>query len=80
MFVMLLLSVIAQIPQLNMSKLFALDLNESNDPERQLLAANTSTNSPKYSRQIDDDDASSRSNLNTNILQEQDDQSDKPKY
>ena len=60
MFVMLLLTVIAQIPQLNMSKLFSLELNDSHDPERQLLAGgcNVANNSPKYSRQVDDDDVS----------------------
>jgi hypothetical protein len=80
MFVMLLLSVITQIPELNMSKLFSLDSKNSNDPERQLLAGggggglgggggviassvNTS-NSPKYSRQVDEDDTSSLSHVN----------------
>ena len=54
MFVMLLLSVITQIPELNMAKLFSLE-SEVNDPERQLLAEG-SANSPSYCRQVDDDD------------------------
>jgi hypothetical protein len=51
MFVMLLITVISQIPQLNMTKLFSLE-SESNDPERQLLDA---TNSPSYCRQVDEE-------------------------
>jgi len=49
MFVMLLITVISQIPQLNMSKLFSIE-NEENDPERQLLAEASS-----YNRQIDEE-------------------------
>ena len=79
MFVMLLLSVITQIPELNMSKLFSLDGKNSSDPERQLLAASgggvggaviassaglNSSSSPKYSRQVDEDDSSSISHVN----------------
>lgn len=59
MFVMLLLNVITQIPQLNLAKLFALE-NEI-DPERQLLA--DAVNSPSYSRQVDDDEDSSNQRL-----------------
>jgi len=72
MFVMLLLSVITQIPELNMSKLFSLENKDSSDPERQLLAGggggvvsgivNNSGHSPKYSRQVDDEEASSQIN------------------
>lgn len=70
MFVMLLLSVITQIPELNMSKLFSLENKGASDPERQLLASgsgvglannnalNKSSGSPKYSRQIDDEEVS----------------------
>lgn len=53
MFVMLLITVISQIPELNMSKLFSIE-NEENDPERQLLAE-TSNTSPSYNRQIDEE-------------------------
>jgi hypothetical protein len=57
MFVMLLISVITQIPQLNLAKLFSVDKDASCDPERQLLAENVS-NSTSYTRQIDDDEPS----------------------
>ena len=57
MFVMLLISVITQIPQLNLSKLFSLERDTSSDPERQLLADNA-TNSASYMRQIDDEEPS----------------------
>lgn len=60
MFVMLLLNVVTQIPELNVSKLFALEINESNDPERQLLAANNGPSN--YSRQLDEDDTASTLN------------------
>jgi len=53
MFVMLLINVITQIPQLNMARLFSLE--NDIDPERQLLA-DASTNSPSYCRQIDDEE------------------------
>jgi hypothetical protein len=53
MFLMLLISVISQIPQLNMSKLFSIE-NEQNDPERQLLAEASNT-APSYNRQIDEE-------------------------
>lgn len=52
MFVMLLLNVITQVPQFNLAKLFSLE-SEIIDPERQLLAE-ASTNSPTYSRHLDD--------------------------
>lgn len=55
MFVMLLLNVVTQIPQLNMAKLFSLE--SEIDPERQLLA-DASTNSPSYCRQVDDEEDS----------------------
>ena len=59
MFVMLLISVITQIPQLNLAKLFSLEREASSDPERQLLADNaTGANPASYTRQVDDDDAS----------------------
>lgn len=77
MFVMLLLNVITQIPQLNMAKLFALE-NEITDPERQLLA-DSSNNSPTYSRQVDEDTAS----LNPNQTSTNNDhpyEQEKPKY
>jgi hypothetical protein len=54
MFVMLLLTVITQIPQLNLAKLFSLEM-ESTDPERQLLA-DSSNNSTSYTRQIDEEE------------------------
>ena len=66
MFVMLALSVITQIPQLNLAKLFSLE-NEINDPERQLLADAT-TSSTSYSRQIDEDEPS---NSNSAYLPQQ---------
>ena len=50
-FVMLLLNVVTQVPQLNLAKLFALEPHVT-DPERQLLA-NASTSSP-YSRHLDE--------------------------
>jgi hypothetical protein len=53
MFVMLLITVISQIPQLNMSKLFSIE-NDENDPERQLLSEASNT-SPSYNRQIDEE-------------------------
>lgn len=51
MFVMLLLNVITQIPQLNLAKLFSLE-SDTVDPERERLA--DSSNSPSYSRHMDD--------------------------
>lgn len=51
---MLLLNVVAQVPQLNLAKLFALEAIAT-DPERQLLA-NASTSSPSYSRQLNEAD------------------------
>jgi hypothetical protein len=59
MFVMLLINVITQIPQLNMARLFSLE--NDIDPERQLLA-DASTNSPSYCRQIDDEEDRDLSN------------------
>jgi hypothetical protein len=55
MFVMLLISVITQIPQLNLAKLFSLERDAACDPERQLLAENVS-NSTSYTRQVDEDE------------------------
>lgn len=52
MFVMLLLNVVTQIPQLNLAKLFSLQI-DSADPERQLLAE-VSTNTATYSRHMED--------------------------
>jgi hypothetical protein len=65
MFVMLLISVITQIPQLNLAKLFSVDRDASCDPERQLLAENVS-NSTSYTRQIDDDESSSSNAVASN--------------
>lgn len=83
MFVMLLISVITQIPELNLAKLFSLE-NTSNDPERQLLSEATS-NSTSYSRQIDEDDTLSQhqhTSINQAISTESDSQltSQRPKY
>lgn len=55
MFVMLFISVLTQIPELNLARLFSLEIDSSSDPERQLLAESTN-NSTSYTRQIDDDD------------------------
>lgn len=55
MFVMLFISVMTQIPELNLARLFSLEIDSSNDPERQLLAESTN-NSTSYTRQIDDED------------------------
>lgn len=55
MFVMLFISVMTQIPELNLARLFSLEIESSSDPERQLLADSTN-NSTSYTRQIDDDD------------------------
>lgn len=59
MFVMLLISVITQIPQLNLAKLFSLErdtsTSSSSDAERQYLAEGMS-HSASYSRQIDEED------------------------
>lgn len=55
MFVMLFISVMTQIPDLNLARLFAIDIDTSSDPERQLLAESTN-NSTSYTRQIDDED------------------------
>jgi len=54
MFVMLLLSTVTQIPELNLAKLFSME-NDTSDPERQLLNADGTTNSPSYCRQVDED-------------------------
>lgn len=59
MFVMLLITVLTQIPQLNLAKLFSLEMNTSTDPERQLLAGDPTNNSSSYTRQIDEDDTQS---------------------
>ena len=56
MFVMLLLSVTTQIPQLNLIKLFSAE-DKPADPERELLAEAASS-TPAYSRQIDDEEPS----------------------
>jgi hypothetical protein len=53
MFVMLLLNVVVQIPELNLPQLFT--LKDSKDPERECLT-NPVISSSSYARQIDDDD------------------------
>lgn len=55
MFVMLFISVLTQIPELNLARLFSLEIDSPSDPERQLLAESTN-NSTSYTRQIDDED------------------------
>lgn len=62
MFVMLFISVLTQIPELNLARLFSLEIDSSLDPERQLLADSSSSNiahsansTSAYTRQIDDD-------------------------
>ena len=67
MFVMLLINVITQIPQLNMARLFSLE--NDIDPERQLLA-DASTNSPSYCRQIDDEEDRDLSATNQRLEQQ----------
>jgi hypothetical protein len=62
MFVMLLITVLTQIPQLNLAKLLSLEMEKSNDPERQLLATDGPASSSSYTRQIDEDDATSINN------------------
>lgn len=58
MFVMLLVSVISQIPQLNLSKYFILDNSE--DPEKQLLTESI-VNSGSYTQQINEPNTSDTS-------------------
>ena len=58
---MLLISVLTQIPQLNLAKLLSLEMEKSNDPERQLLAGDAPQSS-SYTRQIDEEDAMSINN------------------
>ena len=58
MFVMLLLNLVIQIPDLNFSKYFSLKQPNS-DPERECLA-NAVSSSPSYSRQIDDDEPTTK--------------------
>lgn len=58
---MLLISVMTQIPELNLARLFSLEIESNSDPERQLLADSTN-NSTSYTRQIDDDDHQEQSN------------------
>ena len=54
MFVILLINVIIQIPELNLAQLFT--LSNSKDPERECLT-NTINASSSYTRQIDDDES-----------------------
>lgn len=62
MFVMLLINVITQIPELNLAKLFS--IKNENDPERQYLSEAVSV-SPSYSRQINEDEAQTSESNNT---------------
>lgn len=64
MFVMLLISVLTQIPELNLAKLLSLEMETSSDPERQLLTSDAPTSS-SYSRQIDEDDSLSINNTHS---------------
>jgi hypothetical protein len=59
MFVMLFISVLTQIPELNLARLFSLEIESACDPERQLLAESSTGTSATYTRQIDDDESSS---------------------
>lgn len=53
---MLFITVLTQIPELNLAKLLSLEIETSNDPERQLLTSDTCPASSTYNRQIDEDD------------------------
>lgn len=53
---MLFITVLTQIPELNLAKLLSLEIETSNDPERQLLTGDAPTSST-YNRQIDEDDS-----------------------
>jgi hypothetical protein len=55
MFVMLVLNVITQIPEFNISKIF-LNKDSRQDPETQCLADAVNA-SPSYTRQIDEDES-----------------------
>ena len=83
MFVMLLISVVTQIPQLNLAKLFSLESDPSSDPERQLLADSVN-NSTSYMRQVDEDEpsilASSSSQQQLTTGNEESDIKQNPKY
>ena len=63
MFVILLINVIIQIPELNLAQLFI--LNNGKDPERECLT-NQVVASTSYTRQIDEDDS-----LATHPIQQQ---------
>lgn len=52
-FVMLLLNVVTQIPELNLAKIFSLE-PDSNDSERQLLSEPATNSGATYSRQFDE--------------------------
>ncbi len=53
MFVMLLLNVVTQVPQLNLAKLFSVHAGHE-DPERQTLTEASVNTAPSYSRQMDE--------------------------
>lgn len=78
MFVMLFISVLTQIPELNLARLFSLEMEPSCDPERQLLAesapaagsqsGHSRSGSNAYTRQIDDDEPSLQQQHHSNGL------------
>lgn len=55
MFVMLLLNLVIQIPELNFSKHFSIK-QRNTDPEREYLG-NAVSSSPSYSRHVDEEEA-----------------------
>jgi hypothetical protein len=66
MFVMLVISVFNQIPQLNFAKYFSIESDAQDDPQRPLLG-DSSSHQPAYNRQINDDEQTSNNNNNNNI-------------
>jgi hypothetical protein len=68
MFVILLINVIIQIPELNIAQLFT--LSNTKDPERECLT-NAVNASSSYTRQIDDDESLTNNNDRISVVQTQ---------
>jgi len=64
MFVMLVIGVFNQIPQLNFAKYFSIESDVQDGPQQPLLS-DSSSHQPAYNRQINDDEQTSNS-INSN--------------